>query len=85
MYFYKISEIPEKSYYKALAAVTVMNYENTARTILKDKVSKENIEIVLEEWNDFIDYSRKNNKKELQGLAKEIDDELNKIKDDKAK
>ncbi len=38
----------KKAYYKALAAVSVMNYKQTAYKILKDKVNKKNIDIVLE-------------------------------------
>lgn len=38
-----------------MAAVAVMNYKNTAMQIFKDKVNKDNIKVVLEEWNDFID------------------------------
>lgn len=30
LHYYKISNIPEKSYYKALGAVAVMNYKKTA-------------------------------------------------------
>lgn len=52
--FYRKSDIPEISYYKALGAVSVMNYKNTAMAIFRDKVNKDNIDIVLEEWNDFI-------------------------------
>ncbi len=51
LYFYKISKIPEKSYYKALGAVSLMNYIKTAYTILKEKVNKNNIDDVLEELN----------------------------------
>ena len=53
--FYKKSTIPEFAYYKAMAAVAVMNYKNTALQIFKDKVNKDNINVVLEEWHDFID------------------------------
>lgn len=81
LYYYIISNIPEKSYYKALAAVSVMNYRNTAMQILKDKVNKENIDIVLEEWNDFISHGGKNDRKDLSGLVKEINDLLYEIKD----
>lgn len=81
LYFYQISKIPEKSYYKALGAVTIMNYEKTAYQILKDKVSKENIDLVLEEWNNFIEHGDKNDRSNLNGLVKEIDDELYKIKE----
>lgn len=81
LYYYKISNIPKKSYYKALAAVSVMNYRNTAMQILKDKVNKENIDLVLEEWNDFISHGGKNDRKDLSGLVKEINDLLYEIKD----
>lgn len=81
LYFYQISKIPEKSYYKALGAVTIMNYEKTAYQILKDKVSKENIDLVLEEWNNFIEHGDKNDRSNLNGLVKEINDELYKIKE----
>ncbi len=81
LYFYQISKIPEKSYYKALAAVTIMNYEKTAYRILNDKVNKENIDIVLEEWNNFIEHGDKNDRSNLNGLVKEINDELYKIKE----
>ena len=79
LHFYEISEIPEKSYYKALGAVTIMNYEKTAKAILRYKVNKDNIELVLEEWNNFIEHGGKNDRKDLIGLVKEIDDELNNL------
>lgn len=47
LHYYEISNIPEKSYYKALGAVAVMNYKKTALKILKDKVNKNNINEVL--------------------------------------
>lgn len=80
MEFYKKSNIPEKSYYKALGAVALMNYKNTALAILRDKVNKNNIDIVLEEWNDFIQNGgdgNRINKNETIGL---IDGSLNDIK-----
>lgn len=83
LHFYKISKIPEKSYYKALGVVSIMNYEKTAKAILKDKVNKDNIEIVLEEWNNFIEHDGKNDRKEINNLIIEIDNQLNKIKLDK--
>lgn len=78
LYFYKISSIPEKSYYKALGAVSNMNYKNTALTILKDKVNKDNIDIVLEEWNDFIDHGGKEDRD--NSTVDMIEKELYKIK-----
>lgn len=82
LHFYKISNIPEKAYYKALGVVSIMNYKNTAFQILKDKVNKENIDLVLEEWNDFIFHNGKDDRKELNDLVKEVDELLNKIKSD---
>jgi len=81
--FYKISNIPEKSYYKALGVVTIMNYKKTAYAILKDKVNINNIDEVLEEWNDFISHGGKNDRKNINGFVKEIDDYLYKIKKSK--
>ena len=80
LHFYKISNIPEKSYYKALGVVSIMNYKKTAYAILKDKVNKNNIDVVLDEWNDFISHGNKNDRKDLNGLVKEIDELLNEIK-----
>lgn len=83
LHFYEISKIPEKAYYKALGVVSIMNYEKTAKAILKDKVNKDNIEIVLEEWNNFIEHDGKNDRKGINNLIIEIDNQLNKIKLDK--
>ena len=73
LHFYEISEIPEKSYYKALGAVAVMNYKKTALKILKDKVNKKNINEVLEEWNEFIDHDGKNDRKDSNETVKIIE------------
>ena len=80
LYFYKMSNIPDKSYYKALGVASIMNYKNTALTILRDKVNKDNIDIVLEEWNDFINHGGKNDRSnETVNL---IDEYLIEIKSD---
>lgn len=81
--FYKISNIPEKSYYKALAVVCIMNYRKTAYVILEDKVNENNIDIVLEEWNDFISHGGKDDRKDKNKLTIEIENYLNKIKNSK--
>lgn len=80
--FYKISNIPEKSYYKALGVVSIMNYKKTAYAILKDKVNKNNIDDVLEEWNDFISHGDKNDRKDVNSLVNEIERYLYEIKSD---
>ena len=80
LHFYNISNIPEKSYYKALGVVAIMDYEKTARAILRDKVNESNIDEVLEEWNDFISHGNKNDRKNVNNLVKEIEDYLYKVK-----
>lgn len=82
LYYYKISNIPEKSYYKALAVVSLMNYKNTAYEIIRDKVNKDNIEEVLSEWNDFIWHDNKNDRKSKNELINEVESYLNEIKSD---
>lgn len=80
LHFYKISKIPEKAYYKALGVVSIMNYPKTAYAILKDKVNKNNINEVLEEWNDFISHGGKNDRKDTHKLVKQIEEKLYEIK-----
>lgn len=79
---YKIFNIPEKSYYKVLGAVSLMNYKNTALVILKDKISKENIDEVLEEWNDFMYHGGDGTRIDSNETVELIDCLLNKIKQD---
>lgn len=51
---YKKSDLPEKSYYKAMAGCAVRGYLKTVERIIKDKVNKDNIDLVLSEVNDFL-------------------------------
>jgi len=53
MELYKKSELPEKSYFKAMAGVAVRGYINTALKILEDKVNGDNIELAISEFKDF--------------------------------
>lgn len=80
LHFYKISNIPEEAYYKALGVVSIMNYRKTACAILKDKVNKNNIDKVLEEWNDFISHGGKSDRKDINELVKDVDKYLNEFK-----
>ena len=54
MEFYLKSDLPEKSYYKSLAGVAIRGYRKTSFKILEDKVNKDNIDLVIEEFEDFI-------------------------------
>ena len=77
--FYKKSDISEIAYYKALGSVAIMNYKETALAIFKDKVNKDNIDIVLNEWNNFID---RPDRKDCNETVKMIEKLLNKLKKD---
>lgn len=52
---YLKTNIPEKSYYKALAGLMVLGYKKTALKLIEDHINGDNIEIVLNEINDFIE------------------------------
>ena len=82
LHYYKLSNIPEKSYYKTLGVVSIMNYKKTAYAILKDKVNKNNIDEVLEEWNDFISHGNKDDRKDVNNLVSEVERYLYEIKSD---
>lgn len=50
---YKKSDLPENSYFKAMAGCAVRSYINTAIQIFNDKVNKNNIDLALNEFMDF--------------------------------
>ena len=54
MYLYKKSDLPEKSYFKALAGCSVRGYINTSKLLVNEKINKDNIVLALAEFNDFI-------------------------------
>lgn len=82
LYYYKISNIKEKSYYSALAVVSLMNYKNTALSILRDKVNTNNIDEVLKEWNDFKNHKGKNDRNNINDTMIMIERMLYEIKSD---
>lgn len=53
MDLYVKSNLPEKSYYKSLIGCAIRGYRNTCLAIIKDKVNKDNIDLVLNEAYDF--------------------------------
>ncbi len=53
MEFYLKSELPEKSYFKAMAGCAVRGYMNTALRIFKDKVNIGNVDLAISEYEDF--------------------------------
>lgn len=53
MQLYLKSDLPEKSYYKAMAGCAVRGYMNTALKIFEDKVNKSKINVAIMEYEDF--------------------------------
>jgi predicted acetyltransferase len=53
MDLYLESNIPEKSYYKALAGLAIRGHINSAKQLIKDRVNESNIDLVLSEFNGF--------------------------------
>ena len=53
MELYRKSNLPEKSYFKAMAGCCVRGHINTAKQIFKDKINKNNIDIAISEFEDF--------------------------------
>ncbi len=76
---YKKSNIPEKSYYKALAGCMVRGYKKTCYQIIVDKVNITNIDLVLSEINDFVSPSNASNGGDID-CYNEIMEKLKKIK-----
>ena len=53
MNLYKVSTLPEISYFKAMTACSICGYINTAIQVCNDKVNKENVDIAIRELEDF--------------------------------
>lgn len=77
---YKKSNLPEKSYYKSLIGCAIRGNINTAKQIIKDKVNKENIDLVLNEVNDFLSPGYYWDKKGDEKAVNEVLNILNNIK-----
>lgn len=80
LYFYEKSTIPEIAYYKALGAVSLMNYKKTALQIFSDKINEKNIDKVLEEWNDFMNNGGDGNRLDSNETVVLISKKLNDLK-----
>lgn len=83
MELYLKSNMPEKTYYKALAGLAIRGYRETCIKLIKDRINKDNIDLVLSEINDFV------NSKNSSGTAsngnevyEEVITWLNEIKSD---
>lgn len=57
-----------------------MNYKKTAMQIIQDKVNKDNIDLVLEEWNNFIEHGKQEDRINVNDLIIKIENKLYDIK-----
>ena len=53
MELYKKSDLPEKSYFKAMAGCCVRGHIHTAKQIFRDKINENNIDLAISEFEDF--------------------------------
>ena len=84
MSFYLKSDLPEKSYYKSLAGCAIRGYKNTCLKIINDRVNKDNIDLVLSEFDDFTKpYQGAEENDNILEVYNEVMDLLNDIKDRK--
>ena len=50
---YLNSCLPEKSYFRAMAACAIKGYINTAKKVCEDKVNRDNINLAITEFEEF--------------------------------
>ncbi len=54
LYFYKISDLPENTYYQCLVVLLYKNYLNVAKQIIKDRINKSNVDNCIKEFERMI-------------------------------
>lgn len=77
---YKASNLPEKSYFRAMAACAICGYEKTAIKVFEDKVTKENINIAINEFEEFCKRREEENLAENVFELKTVKNIKNKLK-----
>ena len=82
MELYKKSNMPEKTYYKALAGLAIRGYRETCIQLIKDRINKDNIDIVLSEIDDFVKPYSNSNSDTINEVYEEVMRYLFEIKSD---
>ncbi len=79
---YLKSDLPEKSYFKAMAGCCVRGYINTATKIFEDKVNASNVSLAISEFEDFCKFKAEvfNENKHLGEYTKIIYEKLKNFK-----
>ena len=78
---YKKSNLPEKTYYQCLVTLLYRGYKETVKYIIKDRITKDNVEDAIDEFERFVvdKEDKEFSYEDLWDDAKEIYDELTKI------
>lgn len=79
MDLYIKSNLPDKSYYKALAGLAIRGHIHTCKKLINDKINKNNIDIVLSEIKDFAKPENANGGGNIK-VYNEVMDILNDVK-----
>lgn len=82
MDLYLKSNLPEKSYYKALAGLAIRGHINTCKKLIEDRINERNINLVIEEINDFVKPENASNGGNME-VYNEVMSILQKIRDNK--
>ena len=82
MELYLKSNMPEKTYYKTLAILAIRGYRNTCIKLIKDRINKDNIDLVLSEISDFTGPSNHKSIDNCHATYTEVMIWLNEIKSD---
>lgn len=80
MIIYKKTKLPEKSFFKSFAGCAIRGYKKTTMQIIIDKVNKNNIDVAISEFDDFVKPSYYWDKKGNTEFIEEIRNYLKKIK-----
>ena len=79
---YRKSNMPEKTYYKSLIALAILGCRNTCIELIKDRINRDNIDLVLSEISDFIGPNNQKRIDNCHATYTEVMTWLNEIKSD---
>ena len=70
--FYKISNMPEKTYFHILAIIAGKGFRNVCNMIIRDKIREDNVQLCISEYLEFFFYKG-------NGIYDEILERLNSL------
>lgn len=82
LYLYENSNLPDESYYKALAGLMIRGHYNTSLRLIRDRINNDNIKEALDEINNFYVPTKEDKRANMEvynsvmEVLKEIDSDL---------